>query len=41
MWKDELFLHLYLAPPTSRMDLDDIIEAFQKVWKYRAELHQC
>ena len=41
LWKDELFLHLYLAPPTSRMDLDDIIEAFNKVWENRAELHQC
>jgi len=41
LWKDELFLHLYLAPPTSRMDLDDIIEAFNKVWKYREELFQC
>lgn len=38
LWKDELFLHLYLAPPTSRADLDDIVEAFQKVWKYREEL---
>ena len=38
LWKDELFLHLYLAPPTSRADLDDIIEAFNKVWANREEL---
>jgi dTDP-4-amino-4,6-dideoxygalactose transaminase len=38
LWKDELFLHLYLAPPTSRMDLDSIIEAFGKVWENREEL---
>lgn len=38
LWKDELFLHLYLAPPTSRADLDDIIEAFNKVWENRDEL---
>jgi len=38
LWKDELFLHLYLAPPTSRADLDDIIEGFNKVWLNRDEL---
>ena len=38
LWKDELFLHLYLAPPTNRADLDSIIEAFNKVWTYRDEL---
>lgn len=38
LWKDELFLHLYLAPPTSRTDLDSIIGAFNKVWEYREEL---
>ena len=38
LWKDELFLHLYLAPPTNRADLDDIIEAFNKVWSNRDEL---
>lgn len=38
LWKDELFLHLYLAPPTNRADLDDIIEAFNKVWDNRGEL---
>jgi len=38
LWADELFLHLYLAPPTSRADLDDIVEAFNKVWTNREEL---
>lgn len=38
LWKDELFLHLYLAPPTNRKDLNDILDAFSKVWKYREEL---
>lgn len=38
LWKDELFLHLYLAPPTSRMDLDDISKAFHKVWEHKEEL---
>ena len=38
LWRDDLFLHLYLAPPTTRADLDDIIEAFVKVWENREEL---
>ena len=38
LWKDELFLHLYLAAPTAKVDLDDIINAFKKVWQYRDEL---
>jgi perosamine synthetase len=38
LWKDELFLHLYLAPPTSTEDCNDIVDAFEKVWRYREEL---
>ena len=38
LWRDELFLHLYLAAPTAKVDLDDIIGAFKKVWQYRDEL---
>lgn len=38
LWKDDLFLHLYLAPPTNRGDLDDIINAFEKVTENVEEL---
>ncbi len=38
LYKDELFLHLYVAPPTSMEDMDDIITAFHKVWNKREEL---
>ena len=38
LWKDELFLHLYLAMPTAKVDLDDIVRAFHKVWDNREEM---
>ena len=34
----ELLLTELFRPPASRSDIDDVIEAFQKVWKYRNEL---
>jgi perosamine synthetase len=38
LWSRELFLHLYLAPPTCRKDLDDISDAFHKVQANLEEL---
>ena len=38
LWKDELFLHLYLGMPTTKTDLDDIVDAFEKVWTHKEEL---
>lgn len=38
LYENKLFLHLYLAPPTGIDELNDIIDAFQKVWENRSEL---
>jgi len=38
LWKEKLFLTLYHAPNSSRDDMVDIGEAFNKVWDYREEL---
>ena len=39
LWKDDLFLHLYLAPPLHwQNELKDIVEAFNKVWENRNEI---
>lgn len=38
LWKDKLFLTLYHAPNSAPRDIWDVVEAFQKVWKYRDEL---
>jgi dTDP-4-amino-4,6-dideoxygalactose transaminase len=38
MHTDELFLHEYMRPGMRHADLDDVVRAFEKVWKFRAEL---
>ena len=37
-FEEVVILHEYFKPPLKRSDLDDVIEAFQKVWKFRAEI---
>ncbi|MBU2685619.1 MAG: DegT/DnrJ/EryC1/StrS family aminotransferase [Gammaproteobacteria bacterium] len=38
LWKDRLFLTLYQAPNSTQEDMQDVAEAFLKVWEYRSEL---
>lgn len=38
LYENRLFIHRFIAPPTAKEDLDDVVEAFHKVWKYRREL---
>ena len=38
LWKNKLFLHRFIAPPTTIDDLKDVVEAFNKVWENRQEL---
>jgi len=38
LWKDELFLHLYHAPNSTKEDVKDVVHAFIKVWDHREEL---
>ena len=38
MHRDVLVTHELMRPPMSRRDLDDVIEAFVKVWENRSEL---
>jgi len=38
LWKDSLFLHRFLAYPTTALDVEDVSSAFHKVWEYRDEL---
>ncbi len=35
---ERLFTHELMRPPATKADLDDVVSAFEKVWKYRAEL---
>lgn len=35
---DELFCHEMMRPPTTRDDMDDLVNAFYKVWENREEL---
>lgn len=38
-WKDELIvLHRFFGPMAAQQDLDDIVNAFEKVWENRKEL---
>jgi dTDP-4-amino-4,6-dideoxygalactose transaminase len=38
MYEKELFSHELIKPSMAKSDMDDVIEAFQKVWHYREEL---
>lgn len=38
MHERELFLHEFMRPPVTKDDLDDVVKAFQKVYKYRNEI---
>jgi dTDP-4-amino-4,6-dideoxygalactose transaminase len=38
LWKHELFLHRFFAPPTTIEDLKDVVDAFNKVWEHREEI---
>ncbi|HEY3375034.1 MAG TPA: DegT/DnrJ/EryC1/StrS family aminotransferase [Candidatus Aquicultor sp.] len=38
MYDDILITHELMRPPMARDDLDDVVNAFSKVWKYRDEL---
>jgi dTDP-4-amino-4,6-dideoxygalactose transaminase len=40
LWKDELFLHRLLGMNIKKRHLDNITEAFFKVWRYRDELRK-
>jgi dTDP-4-amino-4,6-dideoxygalactose transaminase len=34
----ELFTHEFMRPPATKEDLDDVVKAFEKVYKYKNEL---
>jgi dTDP-4-amino-4,6-dideoxygalactose transaminase len=38
MHSEELIIHELMRPPMTENDLDDVIDAFEKVWKYREEI---
>jgi len=38
MYEKELFSHELIKPSMTKKDIDDVIEAFHKVWQYRDEL---
>jgi len=38
MYNSELFYHSLMTPGMSKEDLDDVVLAFEKVWKYRRDL---
>lgn len=38
MYEKELFIHEFMNPPVTKDDLDDVVLAFQKVYKFRKEL---
>ena len=38
MYEKELFSHELIKPSMAKKDLDDVIEAFHKVWQHRDEL---
>lgn len=38
MHEKELFAHEFMRPPAARKDLDDVVKAFNKVYKFREEL---
>ena len=38
MYEKELFSHELIKPSMAKKDLDDVIEAFHKVWQHRHEL---
>ena len=40
MHYQELLTHELMRPPMTTADLDDVVQAFQKVWEYRGELAQ-
>lgn len=35
---ESLIMHEYIRPPMSKADLDDVVDAFSKVWEHRKEL---
>lgn len=38
MYEDELILHELMRPPITKEDMDDVVNAFRKVWDNREEL---
>ena len=38
MYFSELFVHEFILPSMEKTDLDDVVLAFNKVWKFRYEL---
>lgn len=40
MYERELFIHELMRPPMTRDDLNDVVEAFHKVWRYREDLYE-
>lgn len=38
MYEKELFSHEFMRPPATKEDLDDVVKAFKKVFKYKEEL---
>lgn len=38
MYEKELFSHEFMRPPVTRKDLDDVISAFNKVYRFRDQL---
>jgi dTDP-4-amino-4,6-dideoxygalactose transaminase len=40
MYERELFTHEFMTPPATKKDLDDVVKAFTKVYKYKDELRR-
>ena len=40
LWKNKLFLTLYHAPNSTKEDMQDVIDAFEKVWEHKNELRR-